>query len=350
MRRGHGSLYDIAVPGYKANLSDVLSSIALVQLDKVEQARRDPRAPRRDLRRGDRRPRRRRGGRARSARRAREPPLRRARHVRRPRRGAARADGREHRHVDPLPARASVDRVSRPARAEPAGAARHRSRRVPRCSRSRSRRRTPTTTSATRSLRCVACTRDSPDEARRCASRDAARHGARRRLHPRQDRPRQDGAHPRLGERAVGARSRRVLTLVTVPPMAWRWQRLLAARGIHERVQLADARVLRLLRVRAGAADVGRRRRVAHLRDGAAAPGADHADHRLGAARARARRRGDAAPRGRRLPARDRPLLDRRLPLARGDLRRRDDRRRHRLLLAQRPPPARVPACRSRGG
>ena len=37
MRRGHGSLYDIAVPGYKANLSDVLSSIALVQLDKVDQ-------------------------------------------------------------------------------------------------------------------------------------------------------------------------------------------------------------------------------------------------------------------------------------------------------------------------
>jgi dTDP-4-amino-4,6-dideoxygalactose transaminase len=35
MRRGHGSLYDIAVPGYKANLSDVLASIALVQLDKV---------------------------------------------------------------------------------------------------------------------------------------------------------------------------------------------------------------------------------------------------------------------------------------------------------------------------
>ena len=35
MRRGHGSRYDIAVPGYKANLSDVLASIALVQLDKV---------------------------------------------------------------------------------------------------------------------------------------------------------------------------------------------------------------------------------------------------------------------------------------------------------------------------
>jgi dTDP-4-amino-4,6-dideoxygalactose transaminase len=39
MRRGHGSLYDIAVPGYKANLSDVLASIALVQLDKLEHHR-----------------------------------------------------------------------------------------------------------------------------------------------------------------------------------------------------------------------------------------------------------------------------------------------------------------------
>jgi dTDP-4-amino-4,6-dideoxygalactose transaminase len=35
MRRGDGSLYDIPVPGYKANLSDVLAAIALVQLDKV---------------------------------------------------------------------------------------------------------------------------------------------------------------------------------------------------------------------------------------------------------------------------------------------------------------------------
>ena len=36
MRRGHGSRYDIAVPGYKANLSDVLAAIALCQLDKLE--------------------------------------------------------------------------------------------------------------------------------------------------------------------------------------------------------------------------------------------------------------------------------------------------------------------------
>jgi dTDP-4-amino-4,6-dideoxygalactose transaminase len=36
MRRQEGSLYDIAVPGYKANLSDVLAAIALVQLDKLD--------------------------------------------------------------------------------------------------------------------------------------------------------------------------------------------------------------------------------------------------------------------------------------------------------------------------
>jgi dTDP-4-amino-4,6-dideoxygalactose transaminase len=39
MRRGDGTRYDIAVPGYKANLSDVLASIALVQLAKVERHR-----------------------------------------------------------------------------------------------------------------------------------------------------------------------------------------------------------------------------------------------------------------------------------------------------------------------
>ena len=39
MRRGHGSQYDIAVPGYKANLSDVLAAIALAQLDKLDRHR-----------------------------------------------------------------------------------------------------------------------------------------------------------------------------------------------------------------------------------------------------------------------------------------------------------------------
>jgi dTDP-4-amino-4,6-dideoxygalactose transaminase len=38
-RRGDGSVYDIPVPGYKANLSDVLAAIALCQLDKVESHR-----------------------------------------------------------------------------------------------------------------------------------------------------------------------------------------------------------------------------------------------------------------------------------------------------------------------
>ena len=39
MRRGDGSLYDLALPGYKANLSDVLAAIALVQLDKLDRHR-----------------------------------------------------------------------------------------------------------------------------------------------------------------------------------------------------------------------------------------------------------------------------------------------------------------------
>src|SRR5207245_2158964 len=39
MRRGPGRLYDIVVPGYKANLSDVLAAIALCQLDKVDRHR-----------------------------------------------------------------------------------------------------------------------------------------------------------------------------------------------------------------------------------------------------------------------------------------------------------------------
>jgi dTDP-4-amino-4,6-dideoxygalactose transaminase len=39
MRRGQGSLYDLPVPGYKANLSDVLATIAICQLEKVERHR-----------------------------------------------------------------------------------------------------------------------------------------------------------------------------------------------------------------------------------------------------------------------------------------------------------------------
>jgi dTDP-4-amino-4,6-dideoxygalactose transaminase len=39
MRRGHDSTYELPVPGYKANLSDVLASIAICQLEKVERHR-----------------------------------------------------------------------------------------------------------------------------------------------------------------------------------------------------------------------------------------------------------------------------------------------------------------------
>ena len=39
MRRSGGSLYDIAVPGYKANLPDVLAAIALAQFEKLERHR-----------------------------------------------------------------------------------------------------------------------------------------------------------------------------------------------------------------------------------------------------------------------------------------------------------------------
>ena len=175
-----------------------------------------------------------------------------------------------------------------------------------------------------------------------------------RRVHRLEDRPPQDDRHPPRGERPVGGRLGRVdarhgaadgLALAAA-----------ARRPRRARVRrLADPGVLRLVRLEPGPADLRRRRRVADLRDLAAPPGPDHADHGLGAARARARRRGDAPAGGGRVPARDRPLLDRRLRVARGDLRRRDDRRRGRLLLADRPPQAhvhpavRAASCASRG-
>ena len=109
---------------------------------------------------------------------------------------------------------------------------------------------------------------------------------------------------------------------------------------------VADAHVLRLVRLGADPAD----RRSAATRRASSRrsrrhPGHGHADHGLRAARARARRRRHAAARRRRLPARDRALPDRRLPLARGDLRRRRDPGRVRLLLARRAQAAHVRAA-----
>ena len=152
MRRGDGSLYDITVPGYKANLSDVLAAIALVQLDKLPEhtaarerqfalydeglARLDGIEPLA----------------ARPARHARAPPLRRPdrrRAVRpHPRRAAAarlRPSGSRPRSTScpctGSPGTASASPTSRPCRS-PSG-------RATRSSRCRSRRRTPTTTSRT---------------------------------------------------------------------------------------------------------------------------------------------------------------------------------------------------------
>ena len=110
-------------PGYKANLSDVLAAIALVQLDKLERHRALRDAAVRALRRGRGRARRDRAARARPARHPRAPPVRRAdrreRGGRDPRRVPARARRREHRHEHPLPAGAPADRVPRPLPDQP---------------------------------------------------------------------------------------------------------------------------------------------------------------------------------------------------------------------------------------
>ena len=203
MRRGHGSLYDIAVPGYKANLSDVLASIALVQLDKVERPRRDPAPSRRDLRRGRRRARRDRAGRARPARHARATTS--TSSAIDAGRAARRATTYQHALTDEnigtsihfLPVHQLTAYRDRLAPHQPPLPGR-RARREPRCSRCRSRRRTRTTTSATRSRRSAACTRASPDEALAPPLATLARHRGGRRLHPLEDRPPEDARHHRV--------------------------------------------------------------------------------------------------------------------------------------------------------
>ena len=60
------------------------------------------------------------------------------------------------------------------------------------------------------------------------------------------------------------------LTLVTVPPMGWRWQRLLAVRGVHESVAWLTRAYFVSYAVGQVLPDLGRRRRLAHLRDVAA--------------------------------------------------------------------------------
>ena len=77
-RRSDGARYDQVTAGFKANLSDVLAAIALVQLDKLEEHTRRARATVRPLRRRARRPRGDRAAAARSPRHARPAPVHRA--------------------------------------------------------------------------------------------------------------------------------------------------------------------------------------------------------------------------------------------------------------------------------
>ena len=231
MRRGDGSLYDIVVPGYKANLSDVLASIALVQLDKVERTRR-------------------------SAQRqfalydeavagldgieplARDPRDTHALHLYVVRIDAERAGATRDEYQRALADEGistsihflPVHRLTlRTASASAAGRrCRSPSARAPRCSRCRSRPRTRTTTSTTRSTRCAACTRafTAMSRARSASPRRSSSRGSRsrtslwkidldetleiaRRRRPRLPRGRRDhGRHDRADGLALAAAAR----------------------------------------------------------------------------------------------------------------------------------------------
>ena len=98
-------------------------------------------------------------------------------------------------------------------------------------------------------------------------------HRGRGRLPRVEDRARDDARRPRARPISRGSRSRSAIMIGTVPVLAARWDRLLRAQGIHERLAVADARVLRRLRGRAGAPDLARRRRGAGRRDRPPAPG-----------------------------------------------------------------------------
>ena len=108
------------------------------------------------------------------------------------------------------------------------------------------------------------------------------------------------------------------IMLVTVVPMAWRWQRLLEAHGMHERVPWLTRAYFVAYTAGQILPDLDRRRRDADLRDLAPASrerwcdrGIVLLERALGGAATLAARRD-------RVRARDRPLRRRRLPLDRG--------------------------------
>ena len=250
MRRGDGSLYDITVPGYKANLSDVLAAIALVQLDKLPEHTAAPAsASSRSTTTGLAGARRDRAARARPARHARAPPLRRPR-----RRRALRADAR---------------RAAAGARAR--SGSRPRSTSCP-CTGS------PGTASASPSQPPLPVAERAGDEILSLPLSPAhsdddiadvlealqpdprprrmkrllrvlatlAAHGPRGRLPRLEGRPRRDGRRARA-TRARGGSLLAVAIMIADASCRWRsrWQWLLASQGMRERLPLADAGLLR---------------------------------------------------------------------------------------------------------
>ena len=258
MRRGHGSLYDIAVPG--------------LQGEPLRRARRDRALPARQARPAPRDPRC-----------ATSPPTTRR---------VAELDGIEPLARDPRDTHALHLYVVR-IDAERAGATRDEYQRaladeligtsihflpVHRLSAYRERypdqpplpvaekagrrdpvaaalaRRTRTRTSRTRSPRCGASTRaftarepETSHGSAACAAsngraraagrsrpRRDRRHRALRRLHPLADRRQQDDRHPRAARAGATSSGRSRSWALSVWPMAWRWQRLLRARGIPD--------------------------------------------------------------------------------------------------------------------
>ena len=135
---------------------------------------------------------------------------------------------------------------------------------------------------------------------------------------------------------SAGSRAPCFVMLAGVPPMAYRWQKLLEARGIRERLSwlirsyLVSYTAGQVLPTAVGG-DASRIYESARRHPGQVRrPDGDRP------ARARARRRRDARPRCDRLRARGRPLRRRRLSLDRGSVRRRHDRPRDPVLLAPR--------------
>ena len=166
-------------------------------------------------------------------------------------------------------------------------------------------------------------------------------------LHPLAAERAADGAHPRPLEsrlvRGRGGRDARGRAADGVPVAE-----AAGGAGDSRAPLLADAFVPRLVHRRPGSPDRGRRRRLPGLRDRAAPSGQARRSDGDRPARTRARRSGDARPRGDRLRPCRRPLRRRSLSLGRRRVRARHDRPGGPVLLApsaRAAAPLRSPSC-----